>query len=86
MSEQRAAERTTFRAQIRVEHPKRGEFQVVTRDMSHTGLFLLWKKPFEVNEGDEISVQTLDIDDAPVIFAKVVRVEAEGFAVMYLDE
>jgi len=86
MSDKRGQIRTAFRAQIRVEHPKMGEFQVVTRDMSHSGLFLLWSEPFEINAGDEISVQSLDIEDAPIIFAKVVRLEKNGFAVMYLDE
>lgn len=86
MSDKRSSVRTAFRAQIRMEHPLVGEYHVVTRDMSHTGLYLLWDEPFELSVGDEISVQTLDIDDAPIIFAKVVRIEAAGFAVTYIDE
>ena len=86
MSEKRGQIRTAFKAQIRVEHPKMGEFHVVTRDMSNSGLFLLSDEVFEINIGDEISVQSLDIEDAPIIFAKVVRMEKNGIAVMYLDE
>ena len=84
MSESRGAVRTSFRAQIRLTHPQVGEYEVVTRDMSNTGLYLIWKEPIEVNIGEIISVQTLDIEDAPVINAKVVRVESDGFAVMYV--
>lgn len=84
MSESRGAVRTSFRAQIRLTHPQVGVYEVVTRDMSNTGLYLIWKEPIEVKIGDIISVQTLDIEDAPVINAKVVRVETDGFAVMYV--
>ena len=84
MSENRGAVRTTFRAQIRLTHPEVGVYEVVTRDMSHSGLFLTWNEPINVRIGDIITVQTLDIEDAPVISAQVVRVEANGFAVTYV--
>lgn len=84
MSEKRGDVRTEFKAKIRLEHPSVGEHRMVTRDMSHSGLFLCWKEPVEIDVGDMLSVQTLDIEDAPVIRAKVVRVEAGGFAVMYV--
>jgi hypothetical protein len=84
MSEKRGDLRTAFRASVRLEHPDAGEHEVVTRDMSHSGLFLVWSKPFDIRAGDVVTVQSLDIDDAPLIRARVVRVESGGIAVMYL--
>lgn len=84
MSENRGAVRTTFRAQIKMTHPEVGVYEVVTRDMSHSGLFLIWKEPFDIKIDDIISVQTLDIEDAPIIRARVVRIESGGIAVTYV--
>lgn len=84
MTEKRGAERTAFRASVRMLHPELGEYELLTRDMSHSGLYMQWNEPVEISMDDRIIVQSLDIDDAPLIHARVVRVEDGGFAVTYL--
>ena len=84
MSDKRGKLRTAFRARIVLKHPEVGEYEVATRDMSNTGLFLVWDEPLDLKVGDTITVQTLDIEDAPIISALIVRVETGGFAVTYV--
>lgn len=86
MSEKRGDVRTAFRASVRLSHPNEGVFDVYTRDMSQNGIFLILKEFPLISVGDRVNVQSLDIDDAPVIDGEVVRVEATGIAIQYLLE
>ena len=83
MSEKRTDTRTAFRAGVKVVHPTQGEFILKTRDMSHSGAYLLTRDEIDLQVSDAVTIQSIDIDDAPVIEAEIVRVESDGFAVRY---
>jgi hypothetical protein len=77
-------ERIKHRAHIRVMASPESEYVLVMRDFSETGMFLHCEENL-VEHGDEVEVQTLEIDDAPILMAKVVRIEpAVGFALKFL--
>lgn len=80
---QRQAERIAHRANIRVMTVPKTETVLEMRDFSETGMYLFCDEDF-VNVGDKVEVQTLEIEDAPVILSQVVRVEDTGFAVQFI--
>lgn len=56
------------------------------RDFSEGGMFVLCEDTQIIALGDEVTVQTLEMEDAPILRASVVRIEANtGFAVTFLD-
>lgn len=83
MSEKRREVRSALRSLVRIEHPEAGMFDVECRDVSNVGAYIACeaKERFEI--GYIISMQSLDIEDAPVIQAKVVRFDLRGFGVSY---
>ena len=55
------------------------------RDFSDSGLFISSPTQGFVVLGDEVEVQTLEMDDAPILKSRVVRfVENEGFAIKFI--
>jgi c-di-GMP-binding flagellar brake protein YcgR len=84
MTEKRSDTRTAFRAGVRITHATAGEYILKTRDMSHTGAFLILRDEIGLELNDKITIQSTDIDDAPMIDAEIVRIESDGFAVRYL--
>jgi len=84
MSEKRSDTRTAFRAGVRMTHPTAGEHILKTRDMSHSGAYFITREEIALELADKITIQSTDIDDAPVIEAEIVRIESSGFAVRYL--
>jgi hypothetical protein len=84
MAEKRSDTRTAFRAGVRMTHPTAGEHILKTRDMSHTGAYLLTRDQISLEPADKVTIQSIDIDDAPIIEAEIVRIESDGFAVRYL--
>jgi hypothetical protein len=55
------------------------------RDFSDSGLFLLCADTSKINIGDDMQVQTLEFDDAPIVPAKVRRIEQHvGFAIEFM--
>jgi hypothetical protein len=76
--------RTPFRAGVKIKHPDLGELFLKTRDMSHSGAFLNIEVNSGIKIGDIVTIQSTDIEDAPVIEAEIVRIEKGGFAVYYL--
>lgn len=55
------------------------------RDFSESGIFLFCDDTAIVELDDEVTVQTLEFDGAPVITARVVRIEGNhGFAVEFV--
>ncbi len=84
MNDKRRHERIAFPAEVKIMHPGFGSIIGRTRDMSDGGLFLL----VDINPGLEIgarvTVQAQDISgEAPLVEARVVRIEASGVALMY---
>lgn len=55
------------------------------RDFSDSGLYLFCSDTSHINLDDSVEVQTLEIDDAPILPSKVKRIEENvGFAVEFV--
>jgi len=55
------------------------------RDFSDSGLFLICPDTNIIHIGDDVQVQTLEIDDAPIVASKVRRIEQHvGFAIEFI--
>ena len=86
MQERRQYVRTAFRAHVKLMHPDGGEYEVEMRDMSDGGVFLKIDNLDDFPIGQTVRIQSLDIEDAPVLSARVVRHESEGIGLMFNDE
>jgi hypothetical protein len=67
-------------------HPVVGEYDVEMRDMSDGGVFLLTTNRDDFPIGEVVQIQALDIEDAPVLSARVVRHEPTGIGLMFTEE
>lgn len=84
MQEKRQHIRTAFSAEIRLIHPAVGELKVNMRDMSDGGVFLFTGDRVDLSVGDTVQIQALDIEDAPILSARVMRRDPEGVGLMFL--
>lgn len=66
-------------------HPAVGELRVNMRDMSDGGVFLYTGDRTDLAVGDTVRIQALDIEDAPILAARIVRREADGVGLMFID-
>lgn len=61
------------------------EMILVMRDFSNSGLFLLCADTSNVQLDDDVQVQTLEFDDAPIVPSRVRRIEQNvGFAIEFV--
>lgn len=86
MNEKRKHIRTEFSGNVRLIHESFGELTVEMRDLSDGGIFLYVQDDVTVPVGTVVEVQSLDIDDAPVLSAEIVRREARGIALMFIED
>jgi hypothetical protein len=86
MGERRKHIRTAFRACVKLMHPVAGEQDVEMRDMSDGGVFVLTTNRDAFPIGEVVQIQALDIEDAPVLSARVVRHEPGGIGLMFIEE
>ncbi len=84
MHEKRQHLRTTFLADVKLIHPSVGERCVQMRDLSDGGVFLFCGNQTGIAIGDQVRVQALDVEGAPLLSAQVVRVEALGVGLRFL--
>jgi hypothetical protein len=66
--------------------PSVGEYDVELRDLSDGGLFLFTANHDRFPIGEVVQIQSLDIEDAPVLAARVMRHEPDGIGLMFLEE
>jgi len=79
----RRHDRVKHRAKIRVlTHPEQ-VYILDMRDFSDSGLYVSCEDTSIVEVGDSVEVQTLEIDDAPILPSNVVRIDKHGFAVEF---
>jgi len=84
-SHKRRHDRLKHRANIRVVANENQDINLVMRDLSDSGLYLLCDDTSIVKSGDIVEVQTLEIDDAPILPSIVRRIEENiGFAVEFI--
>jgi len=72
---------------VRVTDASGGQYVAHTKDLSHGGLFICISADELPEFGAKVTVQALDIEDAIVNRAVVVRVETNaGIAVEFLED
>jgi len=79
----RRHDRVKHKAKIRVlTHPEQ-VYILDMRDFSDSGLYVLCDDTSIVELGNSVEVQTLELEDAPILPSKVVRIDKLGFAVEF---
>lgn len=86
MAEKRRHPRTPISSKIRISHESFGSIVVRTRDVSSGGVFLLLEEIPNLPLGTVVEGQIQDdMPDRPVVQMEIVRVDAEGFGLRFLD-
>ncbi|HHJ15660.1 MAG TPA: PilZ domain-containing protein [Gammaproteobacteria bacterium] len=85
MEEKRQYVRTAFSGHVRLSHASLDkDVDLEMRDLSDGGLFLLCGGHIDLEVGEHVQIQSLDIDDAPVLEARIVRREVSGIALIFI--
>jgi len=79
----RRHDRVKHRAKIRVLTQPEEVFVLEMRDFSDSGLYVICDDTGIVKLGDTVEVQTLEIEDAPILPSIVVRIDKTGFAIEF---
>ena len=86
MADKREHLRTPLKAQVKVCLNNDCEMMMTMRDVSNSGIFIFTEGQEAPPMGTVVSVQLQDMmGDAPVISAKVVRVDSDGFGLQFLE-
>lgn len=89
MIEQRRHLRTSLSARVKLIHPDLGTRSCETRDIAQGGVFLSSSEAeiLSLPVGTEVTVQDDEIlDEPPLVKAKIVRVDSDGIALMFLED
>jgi hypothetical protein len=86
MQEKRKHIRTAFSANVRLMHASVGTLDVKMRDMSDGGVFLFTGDRVDLPVGSLVQIQALDVEDAPVLSAQIVRHEISGIGLMFSED
>ncbi len=86
MVEKRKHVRTEFSGRVKVMHPLIGAVEVELRDISNGGVFLFTGDQFGLPVGEVVRLQAQDLEDAPVLSARIVRIEEKGIALMFDED
>ena len=86
MSDKREHLRTPLKATVKLMLSDKGEIKLTMRDVSNGGVFVITDgvEPPPLGSVVKIQIQGM-MEDAPVISAKVVRVNDEGFGLKFTD-
>ncbi|MDB2705075.1 PilZ domain-containing protein [Pseudomonadota bacterium] len=82
--ESRRHERIKHVANIRVMTQPEHEYTLEMRDFSESGLYIITDDTSIVEIKNIVEVQTLEIEDAPIITSKVIRIDKLGFALEFI--
>lgn len=85
MQEKRKHVRTAFTANVRLMHASVGTLEVEMRDLSDGGVFLFTGDRVDLPVGEKVEIQALDVEDAPVLSAQIVRKEMAGIGLMFIQ-
>ena len=81
----RQHDRIDHKAKVKLIISSGNERVLEMRDFSDSGLFISCPTQGFIVLGDEVKVQTLEMEGAPIIKSKVVRfVENKGFAIKFI--
>jgi len=87
MSNSRKSLRTPLKVRLRIDHPVHGEMLVTTRDISECGVYVLIDQAqnmLAMGERVQGQVQGLPME-APILSLEVVRVEALGVGLRFVQ-
>ena len=84
MTDQRQHRRTPMSAPVKLTVGDSGSLDVTLRDLSEGGVFLKIGDAPPPPLGSLVTVQVQGLPDAPLVQARVVRVEDEGIGLMFL--
>ena len=85
--DQRQHVRTSFACRIKISHESIGEILVKTRDISDGGVFVVLEPDQIPPIGTLLTGQVQGLmDDAPILQLEVVRVEASGVGLRFVQE
>lgn len=86
MTNQRDTSRAPLKVRIRIDHPVHGEMQVMTRDISDSGVFVIiddeQRSLLQIGEVVTGQVQGLPME-APILQMEVVRFEPGGVGLRF---
>jgi hypothetical protein len=88
MTNQRDTSRAPLKVRIRIDHPLHGELQVMTRDISYSGVFVIIDDAQSLLKIGEVvtgQVQGLPME-APILQMEVVRFEPGGVGLRFARE
>jgi hypothetical protein len=84
MADKRQFLRTRFDSRVMVTHTQRGSGVFRTGDVSDGGTFLKAGGAFELEVGDEVTVQIQDLPvEAPMVRMLVVRRDGSGYGLRF---
>ncbi|MFH6599782.1 PilZ domain-containing protein [Ectopseudomonas khazarica] len=87
MSNQRQQVRTPMKCRIKISHPSFGELLAQTRDLSDSGVYVKHPDMAGLAVGTHVTGQVQDLPfPAPILEMEVMRVDAEGAGLRFLDE
>lgn len=79
--------RTTMCVEFKLFHPVFGERTVSTRDLSDGGVYLILDDVGALPVGARVTGQVQGLmEDAPLVSMEVVRVDAAGLGLRFVDE
>jgi hypothetical protein len=88
MTNQRDTSRAPLKVRIRIDHPVHGELQVMTRDISDSGVFVIIDDAQSLLKIGELvtgQVQGLPME-APILQMEVIRFEPGGVGLRFTRE
>jgi hypothetical protein len=85
-ADKRIHQRTLLTSQLRITHASFGSIVVKTKDISEGGVYILTEKVSMPPEGTILEGQIHDgIEGRPIVRMEVVRLEANGIGLKFLD-
>ena len=87
MTQQRKHPRTPMKCRIKVTHSSFGELIAMTRDLSNGGVYIKHTDLVDLSLGTRLSGQVQDLPiEAPVLQMEVMRVDADGAGLRFIEE
>lgn len=86
MKERRHYKRKLVNARVKLYHANADPVDGTTRDISDGGVFVMTDTPLPLSEGDQLKMVLPQSRSPDVVFnVRVIRLEADGAGLMFLD-
>ncbi len=84
--ERRKHVRTALVADVQLAHAGFGTLDVKMRDLSDGGVFLFTGDRVDLPVGEAVTIRALDVEDAPLLSARIVRRDSAGIALQFSED